>query len=193
METIGDAFLVIGGIVDGSSDEDQAELQRLASSVTSTDGDDENDSQSLPFDPLKRDAEREEIVNEMCQFALLVNECVGVVPMAPTLDDTGGASVKIRIGLHCGPVVTGLAGNVTPRFCVFGDSVNVTSRIETTGESKRVHISEALAEVISTSSFRGLYNLVRRESMVDIKGESQSARAALLFAFLSLFIDACSL
>jgi adenylate cyclase len=58
------------------------------------------------------------------------------------LIDPSGDPVSIRIGLASGPVVAGVIGTRKFFYDVWGDAVNVASRMETTGVSGMIQVSD---------------------------------------------------
>ena len=63
-----------------------------------------------------------------------------------------GEKIRLRIGVHSGECVAGLTGIKTPRYLLFGESINTANIIEAEGAPMCVHVSETTARIICTSA-----------------------------------------
>lgn len=75
------------------------------------------------------------------------------------------ADWRIRIGIHIGPIVAGVVGASRFAYDVWGDTVNVANRLESTSEPGRIHLSPEVAERL-----RGPFDLEAR-GPVELKGK----------------------
>jgi len=89
--------------------------------------------------------------------------------------------LQIRIGMHSGTVVAGIIGSKKFAYDLWGDVVNVASRLEGSAEPMRIHVSESLYARLSESytfeergeidlKNRGrlrTFNLIGRKESVD--------------------------
>lgn len=79
-------------------------------------------------------------------------------------NERNGTHIDIRIGLHTGPVVAGVIGRSKFIYDLWGDTVNLASRMESTGIAGRVQVTDAVEQILAPN-----FTLELRGE-IDVKG-----------------------
>jgi len=62
-----------------------------------------------------------------------------------------GVALDARIGIDTGPLVAGVIGRSRFSYDLWGDTVNTASRMESSGEAGRIHVSDRVREALGDS------------------------------------------
>ena len=80
--------------------------------------------------------------------------CLAALDIVEFVNDTKNnsnhklAKFDIRVGINTGPVVSGIVGTKKFAYDIWGDTVNVASRMESSGETGKVNISESTYQLL---------------------------------------------
>ncbi|XP_032387392.1 adenylate cyclase type 1 isoform X2 [Etheostoma spectabile] len=93
-----------------------------------------------------------------------------VIEMFDVLDEINYQSYNefvLRVGINVGPVVAGVIGARRPQYDIWGNTVNVASRMDSTGVPGKIQVTEDVYRLLSTN-----YDLVCR-GKVSVKGKGE--------------------
>jgi len=82
----------------------------------------------------------------------------------------GKPKIEVRIGIHSGPIIAGIAGMKKFAYDIWGDTVNLASRMESKAEAGRINISADTYELVKDyfeCSHRGMLE-AKNKGMVDM-------------------------
>jgi len=128
VKTIGDAYMVVGGLTDGFADH----TARVA------------------------------------DMALALTAAVDRIDAAVRL------GIRFRIGINCGPVIAGVIGSKKFIYDIWGDAVNLASRMESLGAPGRIQVTQAVKDRLE-----GRFRLESR-GLIEVKGKGPTPAWYLL-------------
>ena len=100
--------------------------------------------------------------DRMATMAILMQKHINQIP------HFNGTEIQLRVGIHSGPVIAGVIGTRKFAYDLWGDTVNIASRMESHGLPGRIQVSEVVYEKLRDNfrfEERGIINVKGRGTM----------------------------
>ncbi len=107
------------------------------------------------------------------QAAAMAEFAFAMLDALEQINETVEVPFQIRIGIHTGPVIAGVIGVNKFIYDVWGDTVNLASRLEAHSLPDRIHVSEATRRAL------GPGYVCKPRGLIDVKGMGKVRTAFL--------------
>ncbi|CAN0455610.1 unnamed protein product, partial [Phaeothamnion confervicola] len=108
-------------------------------------------------------------VERVCSFCIEATRAANGLWVCYRLPALG--RISVRIGVHAGPCAGGIVGKARPRFSLFGDTINVASRMESLSRENVIQLSAAVADVLLTKPDGALAKGLKLRGEIMVKGK----------------------
>ena len=150
IKTIGDAYMVVGGLDHSDGEEENKRRRRSRRESRNSDDDDGHDDHHqgdcLPsrYDGIDVDGGDHHHPTSIMLLALdMFHELARI-------NKKYNLNFSLRVGVHKGPVVAGVLGLKRFTYDVWGDSVNTASRMESNGVPNLIHLSSDMYKAVDS-------------------------------------------
>uniref|UniRef100_A0A8C8A4B8 Adenylate cyclase type 7 n=1 Tax=Oryzias sinensis TaxID=183150 RepID=A0A8C8A4B8_9TELE len=101
--------------------------------------------------------------NQQAQIGNVVEFAIAMMGKLDGINRHSFNTFRLRVGINHGPVIAGVIGARKPQYDIWGNTVNVASRMESTGELGKIQVTEETSEVLQELGYscecRGLINV----------------------------------
>uniref|UniRef100_A0A8B9HND5 Adenylate cyclase type 7 n=1 Tax=Astyanax mexicanus TaxID=7994 RepID=A0A8B9HND5_ASTMX len=100
---------------------------------------------------------------QQAQIGIMVEYAIALMGKLDGINRHSFNSFRLRVGINHGPVIAGVIGARKPQYDIWGNTVNVASRMESTGELGKIQVTEETSTVLKKLGYscdcRGLINV----------------------------------
>nr|XP_028596022.1 adenylate cyclase type 7 isoform X2 [Podarcis muralis] len=104
------------------------------------------------------------------QIGIMVEFAMALMTKLDGINRHSFNNFRLRVGINHGPVVAGVIGARKPQYDIWGNTVNVASRMESTGELGKIQVTEETCKILENLGYacecRGLINVKGKGELV---------------------------
>nr|XP_060505754.1 adenylate cyclase type 7 [Panthera onca] len=118
---------------------------------------------SVPSGTENQDLERQHV-----HIGIMVEFSIALMSKLDGINRHSFNSFRLRVGINHGPVIAGVIGARKPQYDIWGNTVNVASRMESTGELGKIQVTEETCTIL-----QGLGYSCECRGLINVKGKGE--------------------
>ncbi|KAK9300530.1 hypothetical protein QLX08_006860 [Tetragonisca angustula] len=106
------------------------------------------------LNPGKENTDEKELSKQQdYNIIILVEFALALMTILDQINKESFQQFKLRIGLNHGPVIAGVVGAQKPQYDIWGNTVNVASRMDSCGEMGKLQVTESTAKILIAAGY----------------------------------------
>ncbi|ERE77536.1 adenylate cyclase type 7 [Cricetulus griseus] len=112
--------------------------------------------------------ENQDLERQHAHIGVLVEFSMALMSKLDGINRHSFNSFRLRVGINHGPVIAGVIGARKPQYDIWGNTVNVASRMESTGELGKIQVTEETCTIL-----QGLGYSCECRGLINVKGKGE--------------------
>ncbi|XP_037672345.1 adenylate cyclase type 7 isoform X2 [Choloepus didactylus] len=112
--------------------------------------------------------EHQELERQHAHIGITVEFSIALMSKLDGINRHSFNSFRLRVGINHGPVIAGVIGARKPQYDIWGNTVNVASRMESTGELGKIQVTEETCTIL-----QGLGYSCECRGLINVKGKGE--------------------
>ncbi|CAL8349932.1 unnamed protein product [Merluccius merluccius] len=105
---------------------------------------------------------------QRAQIGNMVEFAIALIGKLEGINRHSFNSFRLRVGINHGPVIAGVIGARKPQYDIWGNTVNVASRMESTGELGKIQVTEETSVVLQKLGYS-----CECRGLISVKGKGE--------------------
>lgn len=120
------------------------------------------------LNPSRQVKPEDPIIVRWAHLALLVEFALELKKALQSINEQSFNHFVLKVGINHGPITAGVIGARKPHYDIWGNTVNVASRMESTGKAGAIQVTEETCEILQTFGYT-----FEQRGLVAVKGKGQ--------------------
>ncbi|XP_035581198.1 adenylate cyclase type 7 isoform X3 [Zalophus californianus] len=112
--------------------------------------------------------ENQDLERQYAHIGIMVEFSIALMSKLDGINRHSFNSFRLRVGINHGPVIAGVIGARKPQYDIWGNTVNVASRMESTGELGKIQVTEETCTIL-----QGLGYSCECRGLINVKGKGE--------------------